>query len=218
MDDATATTALFLLISVFRQFSFAERLVRQLKWKPKDSVDTHDPTGKTLAILGLGGIGTRLAVLAHAFPMRIIYYSRRRNPRAPEYCEYFDNVEEMLKQADVLSVHVPLREETVGLVGEKWIRTLKPGAIIINTARGKIVDEDALIRALEDGHVRCSTERCDCGLTVLFFFASSVVPVWMSSLMNRRSIHACWTFQTSRSYRTWALRPLTRRRRWKSAR
>jgi len=53
----------------------------------------------------------------------------------------------------VLSVHVPLRKETEGLVGEKWIRTLKPGAIIVNTARGKVIDEEAMIRALEDGHV-----------------------------------------------------------------
>lgn len=85
--------------------------------------------------------------------MRIIYHSRKRVENAPSYCEYFENVEEMLAQADVLSVHVPLRAETVGLVGEKWIRALKPGAIIINTARGKIIDEEAMIRALEDGHV-----------------------------------------------------------------
>lgn len=85
--------------------------------------------------------------------MRIIYHSRRKVANAPDYCEYFGNVEEMLAQADVLSVHVPLREDTVGLVGEKWIRALKPGGIIINTARGKVIDEDAMIRALEDGHV-----------------------------------------------------------------
>ena len=60
----------------------------------------------------------------------------------------------MLRQADVLSVHVPLRAETIGLVGEKWIRTLRRGAIIINTARGKVIDENAIIKALEDGHVR----------------------------------------------------------------
>lgn len=110
-------------------------------------------SGRTLAILGLGGIGSRLAELVQSFPMRVIYHSRTKVADAPAYCEYFDNVDEMLKQTDVLSVHVPLRQETVGLVGEKMIRTLKPGAIIINTARGKVIDEEALIRALEDGHV-----------------------------------------------------------------
>jgi glyoxylate reductase len=122
-------------------------------------VKARDVTGKTLAIIGLGGIGMRLAVLAHAFPMRIIYYSRSKNAAAPEYCEYFRDVQEMLRQADVLSIHLPLRSETVGLVGEHWIRLLKPGSIIINTACGKVIDEEAMIRALEDKHVSYSRRR-----------------------------------------------------------
>ncbi|KAF9268695.1 hypothetical protein L218DRAFT_892100 [Marasmius fiardii PR-910] len=153
VDDATATTALYLLISTIRNYSIAERTLRQGKWNPWVAPRSHDLEGRTLAILGLGGIGMRLAEYAHAFPMRIIYHSRHKNPAAPEWCEYFENVEEMLAQADVLSVHVPLKEETVGLVGEKWIRKLPKGAIIINTARGKVIDEEAMIRALEDGHL-----------------------------------------------------------------
>lgn len=155
VDDATATTALYLLISTLRQYSIAERSLRALKWKPEGlNTITHDITGRTLAILGLGGIGLRLAELVQSFPMRVIYHSRHRHPAAPSFCEYFENVEEMLAQADVLSVHVPLRPDTVGLVGEKWIRALKPRSVLINTARGKVIDEEALIRALEDGHVR----------------------------------------------------------------
>ncbi|ESK93640.1 2-hydroxyacid dehydrogenase [Moniliophthora roreri MCA 2997] len=153
VDDASATTALYLLISTFRNYSIAERTLRDGRWKPQIADRSYDLTGHTLAILGLGGIGMRLAEFAHAFPMRIIYHSRHKVTNAPEWCEYFENVEEMLKQADVLSVHVPLRNDTVGLVGEKWIRTLKKGAIIINTARGKVIDEEAMIRALEDGHL-----------------------------------------------------------------
>jgi lactate dehydrogenase-like 2-hydroxyacid dehydrogenase len=137
-----------------RQYSIAERSLRALKWKPAGlNRISHDITGKTLAVLGLGGIGLRLAELVQSFPMRVIYHSRRKVANAPAYCEYFSDVEQMLAQADVLSVHVPLRKETEGLVGEKWIRALKPGSIIINTARGKVMDEEALIRALEDGHV-----------------------------------------------------------------
>ncbi|KAG6837061.1 hypothetical protein H0H93_015329 [Arthromyces matolae] len=154
VDDATATTALYLLISTMRQYALAERSLRVGKWKPSGvSTKTHDLTGRTLAILGLGGIGLRLAELARAFPMRIVYHNRRKAEDAPEWCEYFENLDEMLAQTDVLSVHVPLRPETVGLVGEKIIRALKPGAIIINTARGKVIDEEAMIRALEDGHL-----------------------------------------------------------------
>lgn len=154
VDDASATTALYLLISTMRNYAIAERSLREVKWKPAGlAARSHDLTGKTLAILGLGGIGFRLAELAHAFPMRIIYHSRHKIANAPDWCEYFASVEEMLAQADVLSVHVPLRPDTVGLVGEKWIRALPKGAIIINTARGKIINEEAMIRALEDEHV-----------------------------------------------------------------
>ena len=156
VDDATATAALYLMISTFRHFSQAERGLRSGRWNRDISTSlTHDLTGKTLAILGLGGIGFRLAELARAFPMRIIYHSRKKVDGAPDWCEYFgkERLDEFLGLADVLSVHVPLRPDTEGLVGEKMIRKLKRGAILVNTARGKVIDEDALIRALEDGHV-----------------------------------------------------------------
>ena len=159
VDDATATTAFYLMISALRQFSKAERDVRSGLWKSQLlSGNAHDATGRTLAILGLGGIGMRLAELAHAFPMRIVYHNRKKVESAPEWCEYYgaDRLDEMLSIADVLSVHVPLRKETEGLVDEKMIRKLKKGAIIVNTARGKVIDEAAMIRALEDGHVSFS--------------------------------------------------------------
>lgn len=125
-------------------------------WKANHKAgNAHDVTGKTVAILGLGGIGLRYAELLHAFPARIIYHNRHKNPTVPDWCGYFgaDRLDELLSTADVLSVHVPLRKETEGLVGEEMIRKLKKGAIIVNTARGKVIDEEALIRALEDGHV-----------------------------------------------------------------
>jgi lactate dehydrogenase-like 2-hydroxyacid dehydrogenase len=147
------------MISAFRQFSRAERSLRVARWKSDVSPSlAHDITGKTLAILGLGGIGFRLAELAHAFPMRIIYHSRNKVLGAPDWCEYFEKerLDEFLGLADVLSVHVPLGPATEGLINGKLIRKLKKGAILVNTARGKVVDESALIKALEDGHV--STE------------------------------------------------------------
>jgi len=156
VDDATATTALYLMISAFRHFSRGERDLRAGQWKSKISSSlTNDLTGKTLAILGLGGIGFRLAELAHAFPMRIIYHSRNKVESAPDWCEYFgqERLDEFLSLADVLSIHVPLRPDTEGLVNEGMIRKLKKGAVLVNTARGKVIDEAALIRALEDGHL-----------------------------------------------------------------
>lgn len=155
VDDATATTALYLIIATLRQFSLGERSLRQNTWKsPIHAGNTHDLTGRTLGILGLGGIGLRLAHLAHAFPMRIVYHSRHKNADAPEWCEYYDKLDDMLKVTDVLSVHIPLKKETEGFVGEREIRLLKKGSVVVNTARGKVIDEEAMIRALEDGHVR----------------------------------------------------------------
>ncbi|CCM04647.1 uncharacterized protein FIBRA_06831 [Fibroporia radiculosa] len=156
VDDATATTALYLLISALRCFSRAERSVRAGAWKTTHSAgEAHDLTGHTIAILGLGGIGLRLAEFVHAFPMRVIYHNRHKVAHVPDWCEYYgaDRLDEMLAEADVLSVHVPLRDDTVHLVDEAMIRKLKPGAVIVNTARGKVIDEAAMIRALEDGHL-----------------------------------------------------------------
>ena len=190
VDDATATTALYLLISALRQFSRAERSLREGNWK-HGLKPAHDPSAKTLAVLGLGGIGLRLAELAHAFPMRVLYHSRRPNPNAPDWCEYFpaERLDEMLEQTDVLSVHVPLKKDTEGIVGEREIRKLKRGASIINTARGKVVDEAAMIRALEDGHVsqralyyhRISGAECTMGA----FFDSYLLSDSMSTLTSQ---------------------------------
>ena len=72
----------------------------------------------------------------------------------PEWCAYVESVKELYARSDVLSVHVPLREDTRWLVGEREIRAMKRGSVLVNTARGGVVDEAAVIRALEDGHVR----------------------------------------------------------------
>ena len=157
VDDATATTALYLIISTLRQFSKAERNLREGAWDSGlNTGRAFDLTGKTLAILGMGGVGTRIAELVQAFPMRVIYHNRRPAKGAPSWAEYYpkERLAEFLKEADVLAVSVPLNRETEGLVGEEMIRGLKKGAFIVNTARGKVIDEDAMIRALEDGYVR----------------------------------------------------------------
>ncbi|KAG2347551.1 hypothetical protein BDR05DRAFT_958303 [Suillus weaverae] len=154
VDDATATTALYLVISCLRNYAWGEQSLRQGTFKSVlNPGRAHDVTGRTLGILGLGGIGLRLAHLVHGFPMRVVYHSRNKSANAPEWCEYVDSVEGLCRESDVLSLHVPLRDETVNLVGEKEIRAMKKGSIIVNTARGKVIDEEAMIRALADGHL-----------------------------------------------------------------
>lgn len=153
VDEGTATTALYLLLSALRQFSIAERNLRALKWK-SGLPPAHDPSAMTLGLLGMGGIGVYFAKMAHALPMKKIYYHNRSPKKdAPEWAEYVPTLDELLEKCDVLSVHCPLNEHTVGLVGEAQIRKLRKGSIIINTARGKVIDEAALIRALEDEHL-----------------------------------------------------------------
>jgi glyoxylate reductase len=157
VDIGTATTTLYLLISALRQFSIAERNIRSGKWNSGLS-PAHDSTAKTLGILGMGGIGQRFGEMAQALPMKKIYYHNRKpKADAPAWAEYVADLEEFLEKSDVLSIHCPLNEQTVGLIGEKEIATLKKGSIIINTARGKVINEAALVAALKSGHVRHST-------------------------------------------------------------
>ena len=157
VDEGTATTALYLIVSSLRQFAHAEKNLTAGNWK-EGLPPAHDPSSRTLGILGFGGIGRRTAELARGFPMPVVYHSRRRAANEPEWAKYYEDFAEFLKATDVLSIHVPLNDETVGLIGEKEIRTLKKGSVIVNTARGKVLDEDALIRALTDGHVRCDPD------------------------------------------------------------
>jgi phosphoglycerate dehydrogenase-like enzyme len=107
-----------------------------------------------MGILGMGGIGHRFAEMVHsALGMKTFYHSRTKKDSAPQWAEYVADLEEFLGKVDVVSVHIALKEETVGFVGEKELRAMKRGSILINTARGKVVDEEALIKVLEEGHV-----------------------------------------------------------------
>lgn len=154
VDDGTATTALYLLVSAVRQYSIAERQARSGLWK-RGLKPAHDPSALTLGILGLGGIGMTLARFCHGFPMKqIYYYSRTRRADTPDWIQYCSTLEELLAKSDVLSLHVPLRPDTEGMIGEREFGLMKNGAILINTARGKVIDEAAMIRALKSGQVR----------------------------------------------------------------
>jgi len=162
VNEATATTALYLVLSTTRHFSKAERSLHAGTWNtPISPGDTHDLSTRTLGILGLGGIGLVLARLVHAFPMRVLYHNRHRRTDVPEWCEYVESVDALCARSDVLSLHVPLCEETRGLVGERQIRAMKRGSVVVNTARGGVLDEAAVIRALEDGHVCAPADDVD---------------------------------------------------------
>ncbi|ODN99627.1 2-hydroxyacid dehydrogenase [Cryptococcus wingfieldii CBS 7118] len=151
VDEATATVGAFLAISAIRQFWRAEVNVRSGQWKA-GLAPARDPEGKTLGIVGMGGIGSALARRLLAFDMKVIYYNRRPIQPAPDFpCTYVSTLDELLKQSDVVSLNLPLNEKTKGSFGRREFGLMKEGSVLVNTARGAVVDEEALIEALESG-------------------------------------------------------------------
>lgn len=155
VDEATATTAVFLLLSSMRRFSQAEAHLRAGGFAPIPAVESgaHDLSGKSIGILGMGGIGTTFVNYIRPFGMKMFYHNRRKSSTAADDVTYCEDLYEMLGKVDVLMISIPLSDATRGFVGEKEIRAMKKGSIIVNTARGPIVDEEAMIKALQDGHV-----------------------------------------------------------------
>lgn len=113
----------------------------------------HTLAGKVLGIVGMGHIGRRVAALARAFGMTICYQNRHRLPEDLEQGAKYLPLSSLLKTCDILTLHCPLTEETRGLIGMTQLRRMRPGSFLINTARGGIVDYDALADALESGHL-----------------------------------------------------------------
>ncbi|KAL1412648.1 hypothetical protein Q8F55_000395 [Vanrija albida] len=153
VDSATATVAAFLTISALRQFWRAEVNVREGKWKA-GLVPALDPDGKTVGIIGMGGIGSALAKRLIAFDMKVIYYNRNEISPKPDFpCTYVSSAEELLRQSDVVSLNLPLNDKTKNSFGKEQFAQMKKGSILVNTARGGVVDEEALLEALESGHL-----------------------------------------------------------------
>lgn len=151
VDDATATVGAYLAISALRQFYRAEQNVRNGRWK-SGLQPASDPEGRTVGIVGMGGIGSALARRLLAFDMKVLYYNRNPIKPAPEFpCTYVDNLDDLLAQSDVVSLNLPLNEKTKGSFGKAQFDKMKQGSVLINTARGAVVDEEAFIAALESG-------------------------------------------------------------------
>ena len=119
----------------------------------KSANDSHEVRGKTLGIVGYGNIGSQLSSLAEAMGMRVIYFDHTDKLRYGN-TEPVASLDALLGQSDVVSLHVPETPATQGLIGEREIRAMKPGAYLINNSRGTVVDLDALAGALRDGHLR----------------------------------------------------------------
>ncbi len=122
-------------------------------WRQGDWLGS-DLTGRCLGLVGLGAIARELVALARPFQLRLLAYDPYTDPPAvPEGVALVDSLDDVLGQADVISVHTPLTEETRGLIGEAALARMKPTAVLINTARGPIVDEVAVAAALKEGRL-----------------------------------------------------------------
>lgn len=152
VDAPTANVAFFLMLGCFRNFYKAMVSTHAGRWKENIPL-AHDPEHKVLGILGMGGIGRALAKRAHAFDMKIIYHNRNKLPPAEEGGAEYVSFERLLAESDCISLNLPLNQSTRHIISKKELDQCKKGVIIVNTARGAIIDEAALVEALESGQV-----------------------------------------------------------------
>lgn len=138
-----------LIFALLRHIPQIDRRMRSEAWPPMAGRLLE---GKTVGVVGLGRIGKQVARIAGAFNTRVVATGRTlTDERARQAGAERATLDELLRESDVVTLHVPLNQETRGLIGEKEIGLMRPGAYLVNTARGPIVSEAALIRALEEG-------------------------------------------------------------------
>ncbi|MCS7179404.1 MAG: D-glycerate dehydrogenase [Anaerolineae bacterium] len=159
LTEATADFTFALLMAAARRIPEGVDYVRAGKWQTWEPMGLLgvDVWGATLGIVGLGRIGAAVARRARGFAMRVLYYDPNRRPDletelGAEYAE----LEDLLASSDFVSLHCPLTSQTYHLIGEVELRRMKPTAILINAARGPVVDPDALVRALSEGWIRAA--------------------------------------------------------------
>jgi glyoxylate reductase len=155
LTAATADLAVALLLAVRRRVVVGDRAVREGRWQgawADSDFLGRDVSGSTLGIVGLGRIGSAVAQRAAAFEVRVLHHSRRPDR------EGWRALDELLAEADAVSLHVPLTTETRGLIDARRLALIRDGACLINTARGAIVDEDALVRELVSGRIEAGLD------------------------------------------------------------
>jgi glyoxylate reductase len=157
LTETTADFAWALLMTVARRIVEADKYVRSGQWKVSWHplmMQGRDVYGATLGIVGLGRIGCAIAKRAQGFDMEVLYYDVVRRPDfEKEYNVKFTEIDQLFKEADFITINTPLSKETVHLVDEKKLKSMKKTAYLVNNARGPIVDEKALYKALKEGWI-----------------------------------------------------------------
>ncbi|KAK9330545.1 D-isomer specific 2-hydroxyacid dehydrogenase [Lipomyces starkeyi] len=155
VDDATADVNMFLILGALREFNLSMTTLRDGNWN-KGVPLSHDPEGKVLGILGMGGIGRAVKRRAEGFGMITQYYNRK--PLSDEMAAgaKYVSFDELLATSDVISLNLPLNAHTRHIINKEAFAKMKDGVVIVNTARGAVIDEQELVDALESGKVRCA--------------------------------------------------------------
>ncbi|RFU35997.1 hypothetical protein B7463_g381, partial [Scytalidium lignicola] len=160
-DDATADVNMFLILGALRGFNTSMQALRSGHWRGSPPPPLgHDPQGKVLGILGMGGIGRNLMKKAAAFGMTTQYYNRTKLSDELSGGAKYVGFDELLATSDVLSLNLPLNKNTHHIISTPEFNKMKSGIVIVNTARGAVMDEAALVEALDSGKV------WSCGLDV----------------------------------------------------
>ena len=146
-DTAVAEHTIALMFDCARNTAKMDRALRSGIWKPLEGLQL---LGKTLGIIGLGGIGSETARIAKGIGMKVLAYNRTQRADAPVPLVGLDD---LLAQSDVVSLNLVLNDETRNFLNAERIARMKPGAILVNTARAALVDEDAMLAALRSGHI-----------------------------------------------------------------
>ena len=158
LSEDTADMTMALIITVSRRFADGIRCVASGQWTGwgPSAMLGHRIGGKTLGIVGFGRIGTAVAQRARAFGLSILYHRRHRLPPSIEEqlgVTFEPELDRLLQRADIVSIHCPLTAETTKLINRDRIALMKPDSYLINTSRGEVVDEQALIEALQQGRI-----------------------------------------------------------------
>ncbi len=160
--QTTAEHAIMLMLACGRKLAMLNSAVKAGNWAIRNVYEGIELNGKTLGIIGMGNIGQRVAALAQAFGMRVGYWNRSRigseglesskvRKLSPSILTNFTNIDDLLRVADVVSLHVALNADTRGMIGVTQLALMKPSAILVNTARGALIDQAALAQTLVDG-------------------------------------------------------------------
>ncbi len=152
---SVAELAIGLMLAVARKIAFADRKMREGVWAKKQCMG-FELRGKTLGVIGMGRIGREVARIAYnGFGMKILYYDARGHMEdvEKEFNAEFKELDELLRESDIVTLHVPLLPSTRHLINEDRLKLMKRTAILINTARGGVVDTEALVKALSEGWI-----------------------------------------------------------------